>query len=80
MKDVEDVGGMLVEKLPVFLQSSDLEVQERVSAVGVALGVVQNPLILDVFFITGYVVEGGGGMGETVLMDESCALLVSFYS
>ena len=43
MKDVEDVGGMLVEKLPVFLQSSDLEVQERVSAVGVALGVVQNP-------------------------------------
>ena len=35
MKDAEDVGGMLVEKLPVFLQSSDLEVQERVSAVGV---------------------------------------------
>ena len=29
---------MLVEKLPVFLQSSDLEVQERVSAVGVACG------------------------------------------
>lgn len=79
MKDVEDVGGMLVEKLPVFLQSSDLEVQERVSAVGVALGVVQNPF-LNVFFITGYVVEGGGGMGESVLMDESCALLVSFYS
>ena len=32
------MGGMLVEKLPVFLQSSDLEVQERVSTVGVACG------------------------------------------
>ena len=38
VKDVEDVGGMLVEKLPVFLQSSDLEVQERVCTVGVAYG------------------------------------------
>ena len=26
---VEEVGAMLVEKLPVFIQSSDLEVQER---------------------------------------------------
>ena len=50
MKDVEDVGGMLVEKLPVFLQSSDLEVQERVSAVGVALGVVQKPFNLKCVF------------------------------
>ena len=26
---LEEVGGMLVEKLPVFIQSGDLEVQER---------------------------------------------------
>ena len=26
---VEEVGAMLVEKLPVFMQSGDLEVQER---------------------------------------------------
>jgi AP-3 complex subunit delta-1 len=26
---LEEVGGILVEKLPVFIQSKDLEVQER---------------------------------------------------
>ena len=26
---VEEVGAMLVDKLPVFMQSGDLEVQER---------------------------------------------------
>ena len=26
---MEEVGAMLVEKLPVFIQSGDLEVQER---------------------------------------------------
>ena len=28
---IEEVGGMLVDKLPAFVQSGDLEVQERVS-------------------------------------------------
>ena len=30
-ESTEEVGAMLVEKLPVFMQSGDLEVQERVS-------------------------------------------------
>ena len=40
-KEEEDektsVGGMLVERLPVFVQSADLEVQERVSSVSLTL-------------------------------------------
>ena len=40
-KEEEDektsVGEMLVERLPVFVQSADLEVQERVSSVSLTL-------------------------------------------
>ena len=36
---MEEVGAMLVEKLPVFIQSGDLEVQERACCI-LQVGVV----------------------------------------
>ena len=35
------VGEMLVERLPVFVQSADLEVQERVSSVSLTLKLLE---------------------------------------
>ena len=44
-KEEEDektsVGEMLVERLPVFVQSADLEVQERVSSVSLTLKLLE---------------------------------------
>ena len=44
-KEEEDektsVGEMLVERLPVFVQSADLEVQERVSSVSFTLKLLE---------------------------------------
>ena len=44
-KEEEDektsVGKMLVERLPVFVQSADLEVQERVSSVSLTLKLLE---------------------------------------
>ena len=42
---VEEVGAMLVEKLPVFIQSGDLEVQERACCILQVSNVLQ-PLFL----------------------------------
>ena len=43
---VEEVGAMLVEKLPVFIQSGDLEVQERACCILQVSDVLQ-PLFLE---------------------------------
>lgn len=44
-KEEEDektsVGEMLVKRLPVFVQSADLEVQERVSSVNLTLKLLE---------------------------------------
>ena len=44
-KEEEDektsVGEMLVERLPVFVQSADLEVQERVSSINLTLKLLE---------------------------------------
>ena len=43
---VEEVGAMLVEKLPVFIQSGDLEVQERACCILQVSDVLQSGLPL----------------------------------
>ena len=72
---MEEVGEALVDRLPVFVQSGDLEVQERVSHNLCCSDVIQyvsncycvmSPIVLWHYYINDYVI---------VVVTQACCIL-----
>ena len=80
---VEEVGAMLVENLPVFMQSGDLEVQERACCILqlmkyiVKLQGLMLPLVTHTFRVVYTYVHVYNGVLACIYVSFTCTILMS---